>query len=249
MSTSNSQTTSVSNAHLKHILVAGSEGALGLKALEFFSSRGFHVSGTCRSKEELSKTQSHVQKLGLSNVRLFEADLSQEADVAKALAEAQSAQGPIDGLLNAAGGFRYGPVVEVTGKDYDFLVNANFKSSFLLAKCLTPGMCQRGSGSMVFISSKATLGPGEANMALYGATKAAVNALVTSLANEVKKFGVTVNAVMPSIIDTPANRTSMPDANFGDWVRPEALLEVILNLMGPNGRVINGALIPVPGRL
>lgn len=231
------------------ILIGGAEGNLGRHALSFFAKRGLKVVGACRTDGDRERTQEFVRTNTLKNVTLLTCDLGDEQAVGRLVVDAAKAAGPLDAVFNAAGGFRYGATVDAPISDYEFLVTANFKSCFLLGRAVAKGMVERGFGRIVFVSSRATLGTGEANMGLYVASKAAVNALVGSLAAEHKKTPVTINAVMPTTIDTPANREAMPKANFADWVTPEALLEVVHTLIGPTGVPINGALIPVAGRL
>lgn len=239
----------VAKTAVETLLIGGAEGFLGSAALVGFSKRGLKIVGACRTSQDLERMQDVVRKEQLTGVTLLQADLGDEAQVRNLIAEGEKRSGVIDGLFNAAGAFRYGSVADATLSDYDTLITANFKSSFLLARAVVGNMTKRGFGRMVFVSSRATLGLGEANMALYLASKAALNALVTSLAAEVKATGVTVNAVMPSTIDTPANRQSMATANFADWVTPDALVDIISTLLTGPGTPINGALIPVAGRL
>lgn len=234
---------------VKTLLIGGAEGLLGRTAVRVFAQRGLRVIGACRTPEDLRRMGDFVRAEGLHGVTLVQADLGDESSV-RALVAAAEKTAPLDGVFNAAGGFLYGSTTEAKTSDYDFLMTANLKSSFLLAQATLGGMTKRGFGRLVFVSSRSTLdGLGQANMGLYLAAKAGLNAFVTSLAAEIKKTGVTANAVMPSMIDTPANRKAMPDATFADWVTPEALLEIVWTLLGPVGDPINGALIPVAGRM
>jgi NAD(P)-dependent dehydrogenase (short-subunit alcohol dehydrogenase family) len=113
---------------------------------------------------------------------------------------------------------------------------------------LLPPMKKRGFGRIVLVSARATLNP-PAGMSAYAASKAGLNALVSSVAEELKDFDININAVMPSMIDTLANRRDMPKADFKKWVSPDALAEIIFSLTQPWGKPIHGALIPVAGRL
>ncbi len=227
------------------ILVGGAEGFLGRAAVEYFASKGRKVVASCRTPKDLADVKGFLDKAGLKNVVALEADLGSEAAVEKLFKDA----GTVDGLFNAAGGFRFGSITECSVADFEFLYAANLKSSFLLAKHATPGMKARRFGRMVFVSAKGTLSQTTANMGPYTATKAGLNCLVEALAAEVKGTGVTVNAIMPTIIDTPANRQAMPDQNPKLWVTTAQLLAVVDQLMGTVGEPINGALIPVSGGL
>jgi NAD(P)-dependent dehydrogenase (short-subunit alcohol dehydrogenase family) len=154
----------------------------------------------------------------------------------------------IDGLVHCAGGFRFKNVEQTDDADLDFLINVNLRSAFILLRTLIPGMKQRNFGRVVLISSRATLSP-PAGMSAYAASKAGLNALVSSLAEEVKKFDINVNAVMPTVIDTPANRRDMPGADPATWVSPDALAGIIVSLLLPPSQAIHGALVPVAGRV
>lgn len=173
-------------------------------------------------------------------------DVTDASSVRQGLA-AVAARG-LDGWIHCAGGFRFSQVDQVTDEDLDFLLNLNFKSAFLLAREILPGMKQRNFGRIVFVGARATLQPG-AGMGLYAASKAALNMLTLSLAEEVRKSNITVNAVLPSIIDTPANRRDMPGADFSSWVSRESLAEILFSLTQGMGDSIHGALIPVAGRV
>jgi NAD(P)-dependent dehydrogenase (short-subunit alcohol dehydrogenase family) len=130
----------------------------------------------------------------------------------------------------------------------DFLVRANLLSTIHLLRAIVPVMKTRGFGRIVLVGAKATLSPG-AGMGVYLATKAGINQLVQSVAEELKPADITINAVMPSMIDTPANRKAMPEADYGKWVAREELAGIIFGLTQPGSRAIHGALIPVSGRL
>lgn len=235
----------MSKLQAESVLIAGAEGFLGRAAVEYFARKGLRVVASCRTAKDLENVKGLVEKSGLSHVLAVEADLGAEAAVERLAKYA----GPVDALFNAAGGFRYGSLADCSLVDFEFLYAANLKSTFLLAKHFTPGMRARRFGRLVFVSSKATLGPAPANMGPYNATKAALNCLVEALAAEVKGTGVTANAIMPSTIDTPANRQAMPDQNPKNWVTTSQLLAVVDQLLGPVGEPVNGALIPVAGGL
>ena len=156
--------------------------------------------------------------------------------------------GGIDALVNCAGGYRWSQIDEVSDEDLDFLVGANLRSGLLMVREVVAGMKERGFGRIVLMSSKSTLGPGEGE-GPYASTKAGLNALTRAVADEVKSHDVTINAVLPSIIDTEQNRQAMPDADYSGWVKREQIAEIIYRLTQPFGDPINGALLPVAGRV
>jgi NAD(P)-dependent dehydrogenase (short-subunit alcohol dehydrogenase family) len=151
-------------------------------------------------------------------------------------------------LVHCAGGFRYAPIDQLEDKDLQFLIDANLRSSFYLVRALLPEMKKKNFGRLVLISSKSTL-QAPAGLSAYAASKVGLNALVSAVAEEVKSFDININAVMPTVIDTPANRRDMPKADFSSWVSPAQLAEIIFSLTQPWGKPIHGALIPVAGRV
>ena len=175
------------------------------------------------------------------------ADLADATAAAKAAGEIVSRHGRIDALLNVAGGFRMAPAADPA--PWDALWKTNFVTALNMTSAVLAGMVQRRAGAIVSIAARAAVERTGARMGAYAASKAAVVRLTEALAEEVKDQGVRVNCVMPSIIDTEANRRAMPDADFGKWVGPEALADVLLFLCSDQAVAINGAAIPVYGRV
>lgn len=218
------------------ILVTGANGALGKAVVSRFLSAGWKVTGT-----QFSATPSSDLNLP-SNVQWLKVDLTNSAEVKKVFADAE-----FDAVIHCAGGFRFAPVDELADEDLHFLLATNLSSAFYLVRSILPKMKKNNFGRIVFISSSATMQPG-AGMAAYAASKAGLNSLTHSLAKEVQSFDITVNAVLPSVIDTAENRRAMPKADFSKWVPPEELANFIFTLISPIGKSIHGALIPVVGR-
>jgi NAD(P)-dependent dehydrogenase (short-subunit alcohol dehydrogenase family) len=218
------------------VLITGAQGALGIQVVKRFLAAGCRVTGIDRippKKLDLPNTE---------NLSWIEMDITNPSEVrAKVPTD-------IDAMIHCAGGFRWVPTDSFQDEDLDFLLNTNLKSSFLLARQVLPGMKKRNFGRIVFIGAKATLQP-SAGMGLYTASKAGLNMLTGALADEVREFDINVNTVMPSIIDTAANRADMPQADFSKWVSPVELAEIIFSLTQPLTKTMNGALIPVAGRL
>jgi NAD(P)-dependent dehydrogenase (short-subunit alcohol dehydrogenase family) len=176
-------------------------------------------------------------------------DLTDPAADARMVDGTLQAFGRIDGLVNIAGGYRAGaPVHEMTLSDWEFMFAINVRSALLASRAVVPHFLRQGSGSIVNIGSRTALA-GIADAAAYSAAKTVVVRLTESMSAELKDRGVRVNSVLPSVIDTEANRAAMPDADFGRWVDPEALAEVILFLLSDGARAIHGAAIPVFGRV
>lgn len=166
---------------------------------------------------------------------------------AQAVSALVAALPPIHALLNIAGGFAVG----VMGHDphdaqWDAMFQRNVATLCSVIKAVVPGMKERKAGCIVNVGALSAL-HGRASMSAYTASKSVVMNLTESLATELGPEGIRVNAVLPSIIDTPANRQAMPLANPGDWVRPDDIANVMCFLMSKQSRAIQGALIPVTG--
>jgi NAD(P)-dependent dehydrogenase (short-subunit alcohol dehydrogenase family) len=161
--------------------------------------------------------------------------------------EVGSKLGGIDVLVNIAGGFRWETVADGTVETWDLLYAMNLKTALCACKAAIPYLpAQRGR--IISIGAAATA-KANSGMGAYTASKAGVAKLTEALAEELKDKGINVNAVLPSIIDTAANRAEMPSADFTRWVSPQALADVILFLSSPSARAITGASIPVTGRV
>ncbi|MDB5431647.1 MAG: NAD-dependent oxidoreductase [Caulobacter sp.] len=174
-------------------------------------------------------------------------DLADPEAAAAAFATAHERLGGIDALVNVAGGFAWETVADGDLDTWDRLYRINVRSCLVASRAALPHLLQAGDARIVNVganaATKAALG-----MGAYAASKSAVARLTESLAEELKGR-VTVNAVLPSIIDTPTNRADMPDADHGAWVTPADLAAVILFLASPAARAVTGALVPVTGKV
>lgn len=221
------------------VLVTGAEGALGSAVVDRFAKAGVTVLATFLNEKRAEWSSS-------KNVVPTQMDVTDPVSVRKALTA--KAEYPVDAWIHCAGGFRFTMTDQYQDKDLDFLFNLNLKSAFVLARELVPGMKKRNFGRIVFIGARATQSPG-AGMGLYAASKAGINSVTEALAAETKGFDINVNAVLPTILDTPANRADMPKADFATWVKPEALADILFSLTQPLSQPVHGALIPVAGRV
>ena len=153
----------------------------------------------------------------------------------------------VDAVLNIAGGFNMGPAVyETSMDDWDALFTLNVKTAKNVIDVIVPKMIEGGRGAIVNVGAYGALS-GQANMSAYCGSKGVVMKMTESLADEVRGKGVNVNAVLPTIIDTPANRSGMPDADFSEWVSPTDLGRVMCFLASDAAKAIHGALLPVRG--
>jgi NAD(P)-dependent dehydrogenase (short-subunit alcohol dehydrogenase family) len=221
------------------IVVTGAAGALGSKVAEVLAQAGLGVVGIDKAGT-IPKTQALA--LGLGGV-----DLLDEASTQAAFARIKDALGSIDGLVNIAGGFRWETVAKGSIETWDLLYQMNVRTAVIASRASLP-LFRASGGAIVNVGAAAALKAG-LGMGAYAASKAGVARLTESLAEELKDRNVRVNAVLPSIIDTPANRKEMPDAAFDRWVTAASLAEVIRFLLSAASRDITGALIPVTGRV
>ncbi len=229
---------------LQTVVVTGARGALGSTIVERFLEAGCTVVGVDLGLGHNGEPFADAER---DNLHWIEIDLSNAEAVRNGVAALTSEVGEIDALVNCAGGFRWTLIGDASDGDIDFLIDANLRSALLMVREVLPSMKERDYGRIVLISSKSTLNPGTGE-GPYAATKAALNALTKSVAAEVKELDVTINAILPSIIDTPANREEMPEAAHDTWVKREQLAEIIYSLTQTMGDPINGALIPVTAR-
>jgi NAD(P)-dependent dehydrogenase (short-subunit alcohol dehydrogenase family) len=229
---------------IQTVVVTGAAGALGSIVSERFLAEGCTVVGVDIGLEQGDELVADAER---ERLHWTEIDLTDAEAVRSGVARINDALGPIDAVVNCAGGFRWTLMGDASDEDIDFLIGANLRSALLMVREVLPGMKERKFGRIVLMSSKSTLNPGKGE-APYAATKAALNALTKSVAAEVTELDVTINAILPSIIDTPNNREEMPDADHDTWVKREQLAEIIFSLTQEFGEPINGALIPVTGR-
>jgi NAD(P)-dependent dehydrogenase (short-subunit alcohol dehydrogenase family) len=189
-----------------------------------------------------------AQKIGAAPPVGVSVDVTDAQAVEKFIAETVARHGRLDVLVNTVGGYAGGTNLwEVDPRTYDKMLQLNLKAGFVLARAVVPQMIRQNRGWIVNIASKAAFDHA-AGGALYAASKAAALALMDSLAADVKPHDINVNSIVPSIIDTAANRKAMPGADFAKWPKPEEIARVILFLCSEEARVIHGAAIPVYGR-
>lgn len=174
-------------------------------------------------------------------------DLASEDAAKQAMAEIAAKYGELSGLVNVAGDFRWGTVQEGDLGSWDYLFRVNLKTAVTASKAALPLLTAQEAARIVNIGAGAA-NKAAAGMGPYAASKAAVARLTEALAEEFKESGLTVNAVLPSIIDTPRNRADIPGADVSRWVKPEAIAEVIAFLLSRRADAVTGALIPVFGR-
>jgi NAD(P)-dependent dehydrogenase (short-subunit alcohol dehydrogenase family) len=221
------------------VVVTGGTGGLGSAVTRAFLDDGWRVVVPWIFERELERVQEH-ERLALVRADLFDA-----GDVAGVFDEA----GPsLRALVNLVGGFaEHGRIHETPIETFEEQLRLNLRSTYLCAAAAVPAMLEAGSGAIVCVSSRAALRPFP-GAAGYVVSKAAVLALVDALDAEYRRDGIRVNAVLPSVIDTPFNRQSMPDADFDSWVHPDEIARVIAFLCSDAASATSGAHLPVYGQ-
>lgn len=225
----------------KKIVITGAFGALGSTATSVVRAAGASVA--CIDHAPHDKAPAGCAGC----VLLGGVDLGSTAAAATALQSASSELGGLDGLVNIAGGFRWETVADGNIATWDAMFNVNLRTAVNAARAALP-LLSSSASRIVNISAAGAI-KAAAGMGAYAASKAGVAKLTESLADELKDKGVTVNAILPSIIDTPANRAEMPAADFSRWVKPEQIADLIVFLLSDRASAITGALIPITGRV
>ena len=223
-------------------IVTGGTGGLGVGVVRALVDAGHRVVVTWVMERELEHFPDDLRE----RCRLERADVLSSDDLAALVARCEP-EG-VWALVHLVGGYRDGdPVADLDVEAWDRQFALNTNSAALALRAVLPGMVARGGGRAVAVGTRAALRP-FAGAAAYAASKAAVLALVAAASEEVKNDGVCVNAVLPSVIDTPGNRAANPDADPSRWVRPEEIGAVIAFLCSEAASAVTGAAIPVYGR-
>jgi NAD(P)-dependent dehydrogenase (short-subunit alcohol dehydrogenase family) len=176
-------------------------------------------------------------------------DLADSDAATRALDRVAAELGGLNALVNVAGSFRYETLEDGSVNTWDMLYRVNLRTAVSASRAALPHLMRAGGGRIVNVGADAAATRAGKGMGAYTASKAGVLKLTEALAAETKDHGITVNAVLPSIIDTPANRTDMPEADFSRWVAPRDVAAVIVFLLSDEARAVTGALIPVVGRV
>jgi NAD(P)-dependent dehydrogenase (short-subunit alcohol dehydrogenase family) len=225
--------------HDKVIIVTGASGALGKIVAETALARGARVAGIDYAP---ATDQPAERRLDLGGI-----DLTDAAQAKRAIDQAASHFGRLDALINIAGGFAFENVADGDPKTWQRMYALNVTTALNASRAAIPHLLNSAAARIVNVGAFGAIQAG-AGMGAYAASKTGVHRLTEALAAE-HKGRITVNAVLPSIIDTAANRASMPKSDFGKWVAPQELAEVVLFLASDGASAITGALIPVTGRV
>jgi NAD(P)-dependent dehydrogenase (short-subunit alcohol dehydrogenase family) len=216
----------------KVVLITGGAGALGQTVVPAFVSTGASV---------ILGDRTPVQVPGITALK---ADFTDHTQVRNLVDEVIGTSGRLDTLINLVGGFATGRLVETDVSLWQRMLTMNLTSAFLLSQAVLPSMLQHGQGRIVHVAARAALEP-FAGAAAYIVSKAGLIGLIRTLSSELEGSGVTVNALLPSTIDTPANRRAMPAADPSKWARPDSIAHTLTFLASDAASQINGALIPI----
>ena len=228
--------------HIRTVVVTGGTGALGRAVVERFLAAGDLLVVPWLIKTEREEVaEIFARSVRSGDVTLIDADIATEEGANRVAAEAPE----VEVLVNAAGGFGGGePVYESPMDIWDRMYRINLRTAVAMARAVLPGMIRRKRGSIINVASQAAF-TRPAGIAAYSASKAGVLVFTETLQRELASTALRVNAISPTTIDTPANRASMPKADFASWTPPARIAEVIFWLASEESRAVRGAVVPV----
>jgi len=226
----------------RSVLVTGGTGALGGPVVLAFAGAGAQVTASWVVEKERDELASLLRG-SAGSVRLERADVTDPDAVTGLCAAAARSTGRLDVLVQLVGGFAYAPIHETDPGTWHRMIALNATSTFLLAREAVKLMRPHRRGRIITVAAVPAVARGAANMTAYAAAKAAGLNLTQSLSKEVVGDGITVNAVVPTTIDTPANRKAMPDADTSTWLPPAAMAQVLLWLAGDSAGIVTGTAV------
>ncbi len=225
----------------KVLAITGSDGVLGRAAAAT-------LSGYCARLALLAHASAPAAAQPPGSLHYGGIDLTQEQAARSVMARIVDEAGRLDGLVNIAGGFTWEKLSGGTLQSWESMYKLNLVTTVVACQAALPHLIKAGGGRIVNVGAMGA-GKAAAGMGAYAASKAGVARLTEALADELKDSGITVNAILPSILDTSRNRLDMPHADFTRWVSPPDAAEVIAFLLSDEARAVTGALIPVAGRV
>jgi NAD(P)-dependent dehydrogenase (short-subunit alcohol dehydrogenase family) len=230
----------------KVVLVAGGTGGLGRAVSLAFLNEQALVAVAYRSDEELIALKNAAGGRA-GSLEGHHVDVTDESATRQLAAKILAGHGRLDVLVNAVGGYAGGTALwELDSKVFDQQLALNLRSGYVLSRAVVPAMLKQRSGAILNVASRSAFDHA-AGAAAYAASKAAAVAMIDSLAADLKGTGVRANSILPSIIDTEANRKAMPDADYTKWPKPEEIARVVLFLCSDDAKLIHGAAVPVYG--
>jgi NAD(P)-dependent dehydrogenase (short-subunit alcohol dehydrogenase family) len=233
----------------KVAVVTGGTGSLGRVVVRTLLDQGVNVVTTYRSEEKQNELNDLVGEAG-SKLTSVQTDVTSESSVQALFQKVIDKLGRVDILLNIVGAYKgSGEVAGTKESDWDYMMDVNLKSAFLCSKTAKPRMIGQNYGKIVNVSARTAVEKRfRAKSGAYAVSKAGIVVLTEIIAEEVKKYDINVNCIVPSTIDTPSNRRDFPSGDFSKWVRPEQIARVILFLVSDDSKSISGASVPVYGK-
>jgi len=223
----------------KVALVTGANGGLGTYVTQAFLDAGATVIGTSRKIQQSDFSSTSFTALP--------AEIASREGAQGLVGQVVARFGRLDVLVHTVGGFAGGrSIADTDDATFERMLEMNLNSVFQILRATIPALRQTGSGRIIAIGSRQALEPG-AGVGAYSASKAAMVSLIRTVALENKDAGLTANVILPGTMDTPANRKSIPSADFSKWVQPSTVASLIMWLAGDAGKDVNGAVIPVYG--
>lgn len=228
----------------KKVLLTGGTGGLGLGVTPTVLAQGADVTIPFHNPKEVERLKGFISPADFARIQFVATDLTDESSVQNLV----DGMGQVDVLIHLVGGFSMGKTYEYSLDQWKTDFDLNLTTTFLVCKHSLRKMIASGYGRIVTVGSRGAVEPG-GELAAYCASKAGVVALTKAIADEMKGTNITANVVLPSIIDTPANRSAMGADNASQWVKPESLAQVICFLASEMAQDLRGAAIPVYGNV
>jgi NAD(P)-dependent dehydrogenase (short-subunit alcohol dehydrogenase family) len=225
-------------------IITGGTGALGQAVTLRLLADGARVALPWIVKEEETRLLARIPADARSRVQTAEADVVDDAGMARFVDAVIERFGRVDALVALVGGFAGGALVDTDRATWDRMIAMNLTSAFTASRATLPRMLDAGYGRVVLTASRAVMPP-SAGFIAYTVSKAAVATFTQALAAETRGRGISVNAIAPSTMDTPANRAAMPDADRTGWVSVESVADLVSFLAGEGASAITGAVVPI----
>jgi NAD(P)-dependent dehydrogenase (short-subunit alcohol dehydrogenase family) len=230
----------------KVAIITGGTGGLGRIVVEEFLAEGARVVSTYINEDELKEVMPLVKE-NKTRLMFVKTDATREKQVERLVKKTLSSFKGLHVLANLIGGFTYAEILDTDQDTLDRMLELNLKTAFLMSRAVLPHMMGQRYGKIINVSSRPAL-KGTRGVGAYAASKAALLNLTETLASEMLEYDINVNAILPSTIDTPANRRDMPHADFSRWVKPREIARVLVFLASDDSKPISGAAIPVFGK-